>query len=61
MKTKVFSMSNNCCGCGACSSICPKNAIKFEKNIKGFLYPRVDETKCIGCDLCMQACPLREK
>ncbi|MGN0394977.1 MAG: 4Fe-4S binding protein [Coprococcus sp.] len=33
----------------------------MEKNIKGFLYPNLDETKCVACGLCMKACPLSEK
>lgn len=61
MEEKGFHMCDNCCGCGACNSICPKNAIKMEKNIKGFLYPRFNKTKCVRCNLCMNACPLNEK
>lgn len=61
MGEKGFQMCDNCCGCSACSSICPQNAIKMEKNIKGFLYPNLDETKCVACGLCMKACPLSEK
>lgn len=46
-----------CYGCNACMNICPKQAIKMEKDEKGFLYPIVDKEKCINCDLCKKVCP----
>ena len=42
----------NCTGCTACVSICPKHAITMVKNNRGFLYPKIDEEKCINCGLC---------
>ena len=48
----------NCCGCSACFNICPKEAIKMEYDSEGFLYPKVDEKKCIKCGLCLKACPI---
>lgn len=47
---------NNCCGCGACKSICPRQCIKMIPGEYGFLYPIVDESKCINCHLCEKAC-----
>lgn len=50
-----------CCGCGACSCICPKGCIRMGKNDEGFLYPTVQEDKCVHCGLCRKSCPvLRE-
>lgn len=46
-----------CCGCSACFQKCPKNAITMEENQEGFLYPIVDENKCINCGLCKKVCP----
>lgn len=46
----------NCCGCTACATICPKSAITMEPDEKGFLYPQIDEKKCINCGLCKQVC-----
>ena len=46
-----------CCGCGACYSICPVNAISMESDIEGFLYPLVDERVCIDCGMCERVCP----
>lgn len=48
----------NCCGCTACMNICPKAAIKMEADFEGFLYPQVDESKCINCGLCEKVCPI---
>lgn len=47
-----------CCGCFACEAICPKKAISLYENKEGFLYPRIDEKKCIKCGLCDKCCPL---
>lgn len=45
----------DCCGCSACSSICPVGAITMEADEEGFLYPKVNE-KCINCGLCLKVC-----
>ncbi|MEM3506156.1 MAG: 4Fe-4S dicluster domain-containing protein [Candidatus Bathyarchaeia archaeon] len=41
------------CGKPPCKNVCPVNAIN--KNYEGIL--QVDESACIGCSLCVQACP----
>lgn len=46
-----------CCGCGACSDICPKKCITMEKSIDGFLYPCVNAVDCVECGLCDTVCP----
>lgn len=46
-----------CCGCSACSAVCPVNAIAMTENSKGFYSPVIDAEKCIGCGLCAQTCP----
>lgn len=43
----------NCCGCTACVSICNQNAITMQPDTMGFLYPKVDNNKCIECGLCV--------
>ena len=45
-----------CCGCSACSAICPKDAIVMTPDAQGFLYPAVDEGKCVDCGLCLRVC-----
>lgn len=45
-----------CCGCRTCEHVCPKSAITMEEDSHGFLYPRIDEEKCIDCGLCLKKC-----
>lgn len=45
-----------CCGCTACASICPKDAITMEPDTLGFKYPKVDLSKCVDCGLCEKVC-----
>lgn len=52
----IYNKKEECCGCSACAQICPKNAIKMETDEEGFLYPKIDETKCVNCGLCKKAC-----
>ena len=51
----------NCCGCTACASICPKGCIAMTPDSEGFCYPQIDEAKCINCGLCEKVCPLLHK
>lgn len=49
-------LKNECYGCTACAEICPKNAIVMEQDNEGFLYPVVDDSLCVNCDLCKKVC-----
>ena len=61
METINILEKNKCCGCTACYSICPTQAIKMELDTEGFRYPIIDESKCIKCGKCVSVCPgLRE-
>ena len=51
---------NECCGCSACESVCPKKCIKMDESTDGFLYPVVDENKCIHCEMCKRVCPFED-
>lgn len=53
---KLFINKEDCCGCSACMNICPKKAINMEKDEKGFIYPQIDEKKCVDCGLCKKVC-----
>lgn len=47
--------NDSCIECGACSSMCPVNAISFEN-------PEfADEDKCIKCCACIKGCPVGAK
>ena len=52
----VHLQKKECCGCSACAMRCPKNAIEMKRDVEGFLYPIIDEEKCINCGLCLKAC-----
>lgn len=45
-----------CCGCSACMSVCPRMAISMQPDEEGFLYPVIDEARCVKCGLCEKVC-----
>ncbi len=51
----------DCCGCGACAQVCPRQCIQMKANEEGFLYPLVDRKKCISCGRCDAVCPMKNK
>ena len=60
-KIVLYNSKKNCCGCGACMNICPQSAIHMEKDIYGFIYPAIDESKCVKCGLCKKVCNFQKK
>lgn len=52
---------NDCTGCGVCVFSCPQEAISMKAFEEGFLYPIVDQEKCVGCAVCNQVCPVLVK
>lgn len=55
----TISEKSECCGCGACENICPKNAITMKADSEGFLYPEVERSRCIDCGQCEAVCPVK--
>lgn len=51
----------DCCGCSACMSICPHDAITMKPDALGFLYPVVGMDKCIDCGLCEKVCAFNDQ
>lgn len=49
-----------CCGCWACSNICPKQCITMEEDNEGFRYPKINKLTCIECGLCEKVCPIKK-
>lgn len=47
-----------CCGCSACSSVCPQKCINMISDDEGFLYPQINEKLCINCNMCEKVCPI---
>lgn len=59
MKSNVSAIvkEKNCAGCGACTLVCARDAIKLSENEAGFYEAAVDENMCTHCGLCADICP----
>ncbi len=49
---------SDCCGCGACSVVCPRGCITMKEGTLGHLFPAADAKKCVDCGLCDKVCPM---
>ena len=49
-----------CAGCGACVSVCPKNAVRLTLDEWGFYCPEIDAS-CVSCGKCAERCPALQK
>lgn len=54
----TITKKSNCCGCGVCETVCPKNCIVFCEDDYGFRYPKINEDKCVKCNACEEVCPI---
>ena len=52
----VHDKKEDCCGCTACMTVCSVNAITMENDEEGFKYPKINEKKCIHCNMCRKVC-----
>lgn len=57
---QVYDRKENCFGCSACMSACPVNAIEMKEDRHGFLFPIIDQQKCIDCGKCKRSCQIFE-
>lgn len=57
---KLFEKTEECCGCGACYTVCPRGAIEMEADRYGFMYPKVKEALCIQCLQCEKICIFKQ-
>lgn len=55
----LYRKKEECCGCTACYAICPKEAISMVEDEEGFEYPKIDNSKCVRCYLCLKVCPFK--
>lgn len=53
---RIENISNECTGCMACYSCCPKQCISVQLDSEGFYYPIIDNNKCISCGKCEAVC-----
>lgn len=55
----ISHIANNalCTGCGACTGICPSNAIEIITNTAGYLVANINNDLCIDCGKCTKICP----
>lgn len=53
---QIYKSKEMCTGCSACSNVCEKHAVKMISDEKGFLYPVIDEEKCVECGMCRRVC-----
>lgn len=59
---RLFTKAEDCCGCGACASICPANNIEMQRTEEGFFYPNIiSQTACLHCEQCLKVCPMKDK
>lgn len=56
----VTIMDDHCCGCGACVSACPMNAIQMVADEDGFARPSLDVKMCVNCGRCRSICPFSQ-
>ena len=59
-KIILYTNKSKCAGCSACMNICPKGAISMVQDEYGFIYPKIDEKKCIKCGTCKKVCAYQE-
>lgn len=55
---KVIELASkeNCTACMACKNVCPVQAIYLKSDEEGFIYPKIDYSKCIKCGKCRMVC-----
>lgn len=58
---ELFESKEECFACGACKNICPKQAIEMITDIRGFLYPEINNDLCIECGMCRKVCIISKK
>lgn len=52
-----YKITDLCCGCGSCASICPTGAITIGEDSEGFQHYNINCDSCVNCGLCKKVCP----
>lgn len=50
-----------CSGCHACVNVCSQHCIAMINDKEGFLYPQIDQERCINCGICEKTCPIKNR
>ncbi len=56
LATRVRRDDKKCFQCGACTGVCPVDALYIRRTDMAVLF---DADKCTGCSQCVQICPVR--
>jgi coenzyme F420-reducing hydrogenase beta subunit len=56
---ELFIQKSQCTGCTACLNNCQNEAISMEEDEEGFLYPKINQIKCINCKKCETVCQIK--
>lgn len=54
----IICSHDTCVGCQACRLTCPKQCISMQEDIRGNIYPIIDQSLCIDCKKCQKVCPV---
>lgn len=57
----LFDNKISCCSCWACENVCPSGAISMSEDEHGFLFPSIDNSKCVKCGMCLKTCPIKKR
>lgn len=52
----IIWQENDCVHCGACTAVCPSGALEMDRKDWSLTF---DKEKCLCCELCVKACPLK--
>lgn len=61
MSLRILDIRDTCTGCGACVSVCPKDALHLAYDDEGFYFPQLNESACVNCGLCERSCQILNK
>jgi len=56
--TEIVKDKKLCTGCAACVQVCKQDAVKMNADDEGFLFPDINEERCLDCGLCRKTCPI---
>lgn len=56
LAASIYRDDDKCFQCGACTGICPVDALSIDRQTMAVLF---DPEKCTGCSLCVPVCPVR--